>query len=76
MFPSQPIQIRPNVNQQPQEFFTNSQVFGKPNFSRPNPNLPQPSPTPMSISTNQTSNRFRPNNNPNFNNFRPPQFTT
>ena len=31
-FPSQPItNIRPNFNRTPQHFFTNSQVFGKPN---------------------------------------------
>ncbi|XP_030763153.1 probable serine/threonine-protein kinase DDB_G0276461 [Sitophilus oryzae] len=74
-FPSQPIPIRPNFNNIPHRFPTNSQVFGKPNQNsqtnvfKPNPNQPFPKPTPMSISTRQTSN-IKPNFN---NNYPPPQ---
>lgn len=61
-FPSQPINIRPNFNNVPNRFPTNSQVFRRPNSNinvfKPNPNSQQtlPKPTPMSISTKQTSN--------------------
>lgn len=63
-FPSQPINIQPRPNFQPQRFFTNSQVFGKPqmqNVFRPNQNKNLPKPTPMSVSTRHTTNNFKNN---------------
>lgn len=51
-FPSQPINIQPRFPSQPQRFFTNQQVFGKPqNVFKPkqnNPNNNSQKPTPMS----------------------------
>lgn len=70
-FPSQPVPIRPNWNNRPQRFFTNSQVFrnpNQPNVFRPNQNKPLPKPTPMSVSTRQFSNNFRQNPQNTFNN--------
>lgn len=63
-FPSQPIPIQPKANQPPQRFFTNSQVFRNPqqnkNVFKPNSNVTNmPKPTPMSISTRNSSNRFQ-----------------
>ena len=58
-FPSQPIPVQPTLNQQPQRFLTNSQVFGPrshntTNVFKPNPNRTLPRPTPMSLSSRQT----------------------
>lgn len=57
-FPSQPINIRPNPNYQQPKFFTNSQVFKTPstvNVFKPNPGQSFPPPTPMSVSTRNTT---------------------
>lgn len=63
-FPSQPVNVQPRPNYQPQRFPTNSEVFGaKTNVFKPT-NKPQPRPTPMSVSTRRT---FTPNFNRNFN---------
>lgn len=64
IFPSQPINIQPRQNMPPQKFFTNSQVFGRPqnqnrNVFRPNQQSNFPKGTPMSISTRQTSNNLK-----------------
>lgn len=62
-FQSNPIHIQRQTNPPPQRFPTNSQVFGKPiNVWKPNPNaVPQPKPTPMSItSRNTTQSQTRP----------------
>lgn len=55
-FPSQPINIRPNFNNTPKNFPTNTRVFGKPNQTnvfKPNPNRNRllPAPQPMSVCT-------------------------
>lgn len=61
-FPSQPIQIQPRMNNQQQRFFTNSQVFKQPqqdnNVFKPNPNRSLPQPTPMSVSTRNTTKQY------------------
>lgn len=69
-FPSQPISIRQRTNLPPPKYFTNSQVFGKPqnsNVFKPNANRQLPKPTPMSISTRNTGKplNYFPNANPN-----------
>lgn len=63
-FPSQPISIQ--SNSRPPKFFTNSQVFKRPqnsykntNVFKPNPNRVFPAPTPMSTSTRQTYSRYQ-----------------
>lgn len=80
-FPSVPINLQRNPNYKEPKFFTNSQVFG-----RPQPQLQKPTPmsistnfsqkpTPMSISTNNTNPKLKSKNmNRNFyprNNSRP-----
>ena len=77
-FPSQPINIQPNPSNQPQRFFTNQQVFGKPqNIFKPNNNTATFSkPTPMSGVSTIPNSRFQkqsfPENHqrPNFSNNR------
>lgn len=58
-FPSQPINIQSRPV--PQRFFTNQQVFGKPTnvFSKENSNKNNEKPTPMSITTRNTTMRDR-----------------
>lgn len=62
-FPSQPIAIQPRMNYQPQKFFTNSQVFKQPqqnnNVFKPNPNRTLPQPTPMSVTSRNTTNQYQ-----------------
>lgn len=50
-FPSNPVTIQRNTNFREPKYFSNSQVFGKPQ---------QPKPTPMSISTSHTRQRTQP----------------
>lgn len=61
-FPSQPIAIRPDYSKLRQHFPTNSQVF-KPkqttNVFRPNQHKPLQNPTPMSMTTRNSTNMFR-----------------
>ena len=67
-FPSRPINIQPRINNQPQKFFTNSQVFRQPqqnqnqkiNVFKPNQNKILPKPTPMSVCTQNTNFANRP----------------
>lgn len=67
-FPQGPINITPRVNPPQQRFFTNQQVFGKPqNVWKPQ-GAPQPKPVPMSTTTrntfgNQQTTNFK-NQNP------------
>ncbi|KAJ8983951.1 hypothetical protein NQ317_008653 [Molorchus minor] len=61
-FPRNPINIQRHPNPPTPRFPTNNQVFGKPiNVWKPNPsNAPtQNKPTPMSVSTRNTSTQFR-----------------
>lgn len=68
-FPRGPVNIQRHPNPPVQRFPTNSQVFGRPqNVWKPNPSAPTPQqnkPTPMSVSTRNTTPQFRrpPQNN-------------
>lgn len=69
-FPTGPINIRPYMNQPPQRFPTNSQVFGKPkNNWQPRPQIPQQRPQPMSVCTSTVNNKPPQFNSPRFNHF-------
>lgn len=77
-FPRGPVNVQPR-NLAPQRYPTNSQVFGKNqnvNVWKPKPNMTNQTntPTPMSVSTRNTTQHpnFRPNARPNFqSNFQP-----
>ncbi|KAF2883391.1 hypothetical protein ILUMI_22779 [Ignelater luminosus] len=61
-FPQGPVNIQRNPNSPARKFPTNSQVFGKPtNVRKPGTNIPTNRPTPMSISTRNTSHVKNPN---------------
>lgn len=66
-FPSAPIHLNRYSNYREPKYFTNSQVFGRPQAARPTPmsistNQTSQRPTPMSISTNKTVPKFQSSN--------------
>lgn len=67
-FPTGPINIQPKTNMPQKKFFTNSQVFKKPNSQnvnvfKPNQNATFTKPTPMSIASSRNPTQFTQNRN-------------
>lgn len=59
-FPRGPVNIQRHPNPPAQRFPTNTQVFGRPqNVWKPTPNTSQNEPTPMSVSTRNTTSQFK-----------------